>query len=513
MSPAAEGGSDGRFGIADLVECLGGQAAQVLLPGAIRGTAFSTVSMSSLPDGRPPMRPGGLFIAIRGASRDGHAFVADAFANGAVAALVARVPAALEPEITRGLTGVLRFGRGSEADRRAGCSAPTPDAGRVLLVVDDPMRALQQCANWWRRRKPARVVAVTGSVGKTTTKDLLANVLGRRYRVLGTQGNFNNELGLPFTLLQLTPAHERAALEIGISEIGEMAAFARIAQADVAIVTRVAPAHMQQFGDLDTVEREKGYLVEALPPAGLAVLNADDARVARMAARTAARVVTYGEAADADVRATEVTPRGHDGLTFRLHRGGRSGPAFVPLSGRHFVTAALGAAAAAFEEGCTWDEVIAGLAERVAARRLEPVPLANGVVLLDDSYNASPAAMEAALSVLAACAGRRWAVFGDMLEFGAAAATVHLDVGRYVPGRADELIVVGELARGIGRGALDAGFPADRVHVCASHDEALALLRARLAPGEFVLVKGSRSARMDEIVRGLGGASASGGAH
>jgi UDP-N-acetylmuramoyl-tripeptide--D-alanyl-D-alanine ligase len=513
VSPAVQGGSDSRFGIADLVVCLGGESALAWLPGTPARAAFSTVSMSSLPDGRPPMRPGGLFVAIQGMSRDGHDFVADAFANGAVAALVARVPDALEPETANGQLAVLRLGQGSETVQRPGGPPQIPNAKRVLLVVDDPMRALQQCASWWRRRQPARVLAVTGSVGKTTTKDLLANILSRHYRVLRTEGSFNNELGLPLTLLQLTAAHERAALEIGISEIGEMEAFATIAVPDVAIVTRVAPAHMQQFGDLDTVEREKGHLVAALPPGGVAVLNADDARVARMAERTGARVVTYGETADADVRATEVTPRGHDGLAFRLHRGGHSEPVFVKLSGRHFTTAALAAAAAAFDEGCTWDEVIAGLAENVRVRRLQPVPLAGGVVLLDDSFNASPAATVAALDVLAACRGRRWAVLGDMLEFGAAAAAAHREVGRHVPGRADELVLVGELAAGIGQGALEAGFPASLLHVCQSNSAALDLLRARLAPGDFVLVKGSHSTRMDEIVRGLGGASTAGGAH
>ena len=480
--------------------------------GGVRAPAapFPTVTMSSLPDGQPPLRPGGLFVAVRG-RRDGHDFAADALAHGARAALVARVPDDLQAEVQAGRLAVYDFR--SPAQREAFVSGQAPGSAGALLLVDDPLAAIQACAAWWRRRQPARVLAVTGSVGKTTAKELLANTLARRYRVLRTEGNLNNELGLPFMLLRLTPAHERAVLEIGISAVGEMAAFAAIAAPDVAIVTRVAPAHLEQFGDLATVEREKGALVEALPPEGLAILNADDPRVARMAQRTAARIVSYGESAHADVRATEVEALGFDGLGFRLHRGGRSERVRVPLVGRHFVAAALAAAAAAFEEGCPWDAVVAGLAQPPATGRLRPRRLANGATVLDDAYNASPAAVMAALDVLAAGRGRRVAVLGDMLELGAAGAAAHRDVGRYVPGRADELVAVGDLAGHIAAGAREAGLAPDRAHVFAGNAAALAFLRARLAAGDSVLVKGSRSAHMDEIVRGLTDEPESGGAH
>jgi UDP-N-acetylmuramoyl-tripeptide--D-alanyl-D-alanine ligase len=468
------------FSLGDLLAWrTAGDAAHRVAPDR-RMHVFSTVTHSSLLDGSPPMKPGGLFVAHK-ARRDGHDFVADAFKNGARAALVRRVPAGV--------------------------------AERALVLVDDTLPALQRCATWWRRQHRARVIALTGSVGKTTTKDLLTNILSRREPVLSTRGNFNNELGLPFMLLELTDAYAHAVLEIGISAIGEMETFAGIAAPDVGIVTRVAPAHLEFFGDVDTVEREKGRLVEALRPEGTAILNADDQRVARMRSRTPARVVTYGTDRSADVRADDVSLLGFDGVRFTLVRGIERREVMLPMIGRHFVTCALAAAAAAFEEGTTWDDVVAGLEEPLANPRLAPVALPTGVTILDDTYNASPEAMKAALDVLAACDGRRIAVLGDMFEMGEAGEVTHRDVGAYVPGHADELVAVGDLGRHIADAARDAGLPGRSVEWVATTEEATPLLAARLRPGDYVLVKGSRGMRMDEIVAALAGERASGGHH
>ena len=473
-----------RFGLAHLTAWVAQGDAARLERLASEAEPFSMVTMSSLPDGSPPMRPGGLFVAIRGERRDGHDFVRDAFENGARAALVSHVPEGL------------------------------PEALRPRLVlVDDPQASLQGCAAWWRRQMPARVIGITGSVGKTTTKDLIASVLSRRYVTLATEGNLNNELGLPFMLLKLTPAHQRAVLEIGISDVGEMATFARIATPDVAVVTRVAPAHLHHFRDVDTVEREKGMLVEALTPAGVAILNADDPRVARMATRAPGRVVRYGEAAGADVRAISVVDRGFAGLEMAVLYQGRTERIAVPLVGRHFVTSALAAAATGFVEGCSWDDVLAGLATEPETPRMKPRRLPSGVTLLDDTYNASPAAMRAALDVLAGAQGRRIAVLGDMFELGEYAERGHFDVGNYVPGRADHLVTVGELGALIARAAREAGMPPSSVEHAADNASAAAVIAARLRPGDFVLVKGSRGMRMDEIVRALAGDDPAGGSH
>ncbi|HEU5315183.1 MAG TPA: UDP-N-acetylmuramoyl-tripeptide--D-alanyl-D-alanine ligase [Chloroflexota bacterium] len=441
---------------------------------------FSTVTHSSLLNGSPPMEPGGLFVAHK-ARRDGHDFVVDAFRNGARTALVSRIPPGVDEE--------------------------------RLVVVEDTLDALQRCATWWRRQHRARVIALTGSVGKTTTKDLLTNILSRREPVLSTRGNFNNEFGLPFMLLELTDAYAHAVLEIGISAVGEMETFARIAAPDVGIVTRVAPAHLEFFGDVDTVEREKGRLVEALPRAGVAVLNADDPRVARMRGRTSARVVTYGTDPSADVRARDVELLGFDGVRFALERAGDRCVLTLPMIGRHFVTCALAAAAAAFEEGTSWEDVVAGLEQPLASPRLAPIPLPNGVTILDDTYNASPEATKAALDVLAACAGRRIAVLGDMFEMGEAGPATHRDVGAYVPGHADELLAVGELGRHIADAAREAGLAARSVEWAATTESAAALLEPRLRAGDFVLVKGSRGMHMDQIVAALAGERAPSGHH
>ncbi|MGH2367886.1 MAG: UDP-N-acetylmuramoyl-tripeptide--D-alanyl-D-alanine ligase, partial [Chloroflexota bacterium] len=381
--------------------------------------------------------------------------------------------------------------------------------GRLLLLVDDPLSALQRVAAWWRRHHRARVLAVAGSVGKTTTKELLANILDRRFRVLRTPGNFNNELGLPITLLQLTPEHQKVALEIGISDVGEMATFAAIGRPDVAVITRIAAEHMHHLKDLDTVEQEDGRLVEALSSAGVAVLNADDERVARMADRTPARVVSYGESDGADVRGSGVESLGLDGLAFDLHLGQRDRGRRVrlPLVGRHFVTAALAATTAAFEEGCAWEDVVAGLSRAPATRRLEPRTLLGGVTLLDDSYNASPDSTMAALDVLAALPGRRIAVLGDMLELGDYAATSHRQVGAYVPGHADLLVTVGDLSRETAAAAQAAGLPADCVYPYGTSEAVPGFLRDMLVAGDNVLVKASHGMRLDTIARALAGAS------
>ncbi len=466
------------------------------------GPPFGAVTMSSRRDGVPPMREGGLFVAIRGARRDGHDFVADAFANGARAALVARVPEGLQPAVAAGRVQVRDFRHGAPAAAPCAETDSIPSTP-LLLLVDDPLQTLQRCGAWWRRRQRARVLAITGSVGKTTTKELLASILRRRHTVLATEGNLNNELGLPIMLLRLTAAHQKAVLEIGISAVGEMATFAALARPDVAIVTRVAPVHLLGFGEVETVEREKGELVAALGDSGLAVLNADDERVARMRQRTRARAILYGCRAPADVQATEIERPTLEGLGFRLHFGGRSERAWLPLVGQHFVTPALAAAAAAFAEGCSWAEVLEGLAQPPPGARLQPRHLPNGAVLLDDTYNASPVATMAALDVLAALPGRRIAVLGDMFELGAFAVEGHRQVGERAAQCVDELIAVGELAPVVVEAALAAGLPASQAVAVPGNAAAIACLQARLRAGDYVLIKGSHGMHMEEIVQAL----------
>lgn len=486
---------------------------------------FSTVTMSSRADGWPPMLPGGLFVAVRGAVRDGHIFVADAFGNGAIAALVDHIPTHLENDVAAGTVRVIHLahdqpdaqslrGRVDGAPHRAyghgGMGADRLASHPKTLVLVDPtvgtMAALQQLGGWWRRRWGRPVVAIAGSVGKTTTKDLVAAILSRQYRTLGTAGNLNNELGLPITLLGLHGDHDIAAVEIGISARGEMEAFAAIAAPDVAIVTRIEAEHLEFLRDIEIVAHEEGTIIAALTASGTAVLNADDPRVLAMAHRTTARVVTYGTVARDDLRthtfSTDVRSLGVDGVEFRLWHDGHSELVQLPLAGRHFVSNALAAAAAGFAVGCSWTTVLSGLQDKPTAPRVRVIRPSPGMLVIDDSYNASPASCFAALDLLADSPGTRVAVLGDMLELGDFATEAHATVGAYVPSRADVLIAVGDASRVIADSATAGGMPSPHVfwvpRAADAFDAFETWQRATRAVGRFtVLVKGSRGMRME----------------
>jgi UDP-N-acetylmuramoyl-tripeptide--D-alanyl-D-alanine ligase len=346
-----------------------------------------------------------------------------------------------------------------------------------------------------------QVVAVTGSVGKTSTKDAVASLLSTRFRVLRSTGNRNTEIGLPLALLDLQPVHQRAVLEMGMYQRGDIALLCRIAAPEVGVVTNVGPTHLARLGSLQTIADAKAELVEALPPGGVAVLNADDAVVAAFSARTAARVVTYGLAPGADCRGEAVVSRGLDGLAFTLVWEGRSAAVTTPLPGRHHVHTALAAAAAALVSGLSVEEVVAGLAGLPSGDRLRVHTARRGFVVLDDSYNASPVSMKAALDLLAETPGRHVAVLGDMMELGDQEGSGHREVGRHVAGRVDCLLAVGSRAQQIAEAARSAGVACVR-HVEAS-TQALEVLRTALRPGDHVLVKGSRSMALDRLAAAL----------
>jgi UDP-N-acetylmuramoyl-tripeptide--D-alanyl-D-alanine ligase len=490
-----------RFSLAHMLQWAG-------VPGNSRADApFSTVSMSSRPDGWPPMRPGGLFVAIRGERRDGHDFVADAFENGAIAALVDHVPEKFARDVEDGRVRVI--------DLALRLAEPLSDAGgteRILVVVDPSigtLATLQRLGQWWRQRWGRPVVAIAGSVGKTTTKDLVTAILSQQFQTHGTAGNLNNELGLPMTLLGLEFDHEVAAVEIGISAPGEMATFAAIASPDVAVMTRIEVEHLEFLRDIDTVAREEGELVATLPTSGTAVLNADDPRVLAMASRTSARVVTYGvENPGAQIRAEDVRSLGLDGLAFRLCHEGRSANVRVPLVGRHFVSAALAGAAAGFAMGCSWEAILAGLALTPKTPRIRVLRPIDDLLVIDDTYNASPASCIAALELLSETPGTRIAVLGDMLELGDFSPEAHAIVGARVPRHADALIAVGAESRAIVDAATAHGMdPLSVMWVREASDAYDAYETWRRASGVVgrasVLVKGSRGMHMEIVTRDL----------
>ncbi len=429
--------------------------------------------------------PGSVFVALRGERRDGHEYVDDAFARGAVAAIVERSgwPATVDL-------------RGGEARLPADLALP------ICLLVEDSLRALQQVAAWHRARFDVRVIGITGSVGKTTTKEFVASVLAQRYRVLKSEGNYNNEIGLPLTLLGLDAGHERVVLEMGTYGPGEITLLAEIARPQIGVVTNVGPVHLERMGTVERIAQAKCELPRSLPPDGVAVLNGDDPLVRAMADHTPAQVFFYGLNPECHLWADEVESRGLEGIRFRFHYRGESLYVSVPLLGRHSVHTALRATAVGLIEGLSWDEILNGL--RTGEQlRLVVVPGVNGATLLDDTYNSSPDSAIAALNLLDELEGRKIAVLGDMLELGGYEVEGHRRVGRRAMDVVSLLITVGERGRLIGQGALEYGMPPERVIQLSSNEEAISLLKEMLREGDVVLIKGSRGMVMEEIVAAL----------
>ncbi|MBF6606187.1 MAG: UDP-N-acetylmuramoyl-tripeptide--D-alanyl-D-alanine ligase [Chloroflexi bacterium] len=457
------GATEPAFTAAELVSLTGGR---LLRAGArpIRRAAVDSRSVT----------PGCLFVALPGERTDGHAHVADAAAAGAAAILVTRRP---DDDVLERLGDV------------------------TVIEVPDGVRALGALAADWRARFAPLVVGVTGSIAKTSTKEAIATVLDRRFSTLRSEGNRNNEIGLPLTLLDLGPEHEAAVLEMGMYVGGEIADLAAMARPSIGVVTAVEPVHLSRIGTLEAVERAKGELVEALPPDGAAVLNADDPRVVRMAGRTVARAVTYGFSAAADVRAETVVSRAADGMRFVLRTPAGSRPVLTAALGRHGVHNALAAAAVGLAAGVDLDEIAAGLAGGWSAPHRDRLVRVGSVTILDDSYNASPASMTAALDLLATLPGRRRiAVLGEMLELGDTHEAGHRAVGAVAARIVDLLVVVGAGATPLAEAAREHPRLAGRVLQASDALAALALLRPLLEAGDVVLVKGSRGIALEAIV-------------
>lgn len=455
---------------ADLVVATGGEL--IFDAGrAIRGGAVDSRAVE----------PGNLFVALPGERTDGHRFLEAAVAAGAAALLVSR---RLDADELRAL-------------------------GNVTVVrVPDALLGLQAIGAAWRLRFDPLVVGITGSVAKTSTKDATAAVLAAMLPTLKSEGNANNEVGLPLTLLRLRPQHRAAVLEMGMYVGGEIATLARLGRPEIGVVTSVAPVHQERAGSLAAIENAKAELVEALPPDGSAVLNADDDRVRTFGSRTRASVVRYGFASDAEVTAERVVNRGVAGMTFevvaRAPRRTRFAVEIAAL-GRHSVQNALAAAAVGLLAGLPDEAIAAGLATGWAAESAHrgAIVEAPGLTILDDSYNASPPAVIAALDVLASLPGRRVAVLGEMLELGDAHAAGHRRVGDAAGRSVAELVVVGPGAAGIAEGARAAGLASAHIHQVADRAAAIELLAAVLRPGDVVLVKASRAAALEAVVDAL----------
>jgi len=369
--------------------------------------------------------------------------------------------------------------------------------------VADGQAALGAVAAGWRRRFTPLVVGITGSIAKTSTKEAAAAVLGVARRTLRTEGNMNNEIGLPLTLLRLGPEHEAAVLEMGMYVGGEIAELAAMAQPSIGVITAVQAVHLSRIGTLEAVERAKGELLEALPADGTAILNEDDPIVARMDGRTVARALRYGFAETAGVRAEAVESAGVDGMRFQLRTPAGERPVAIPALGRLSVHNALAGAAVGLVAGLDLDTIVTGLQGGWAAPHRAELVRLRGTTIVDDSYNASPGSVLAALELLAGVPGRRVAVLGTMLELGDGHESGHAAVGEAAGRTVDLLVVVGPEAHGIVEGARAAGLDAGRIHHVEDVEGALDVLRPRLRDGDAVLVKASRGIGLDRVVDAL----------
>ena len=438
-----------------------------------------------------------IFIALPGELADGHEYVIDSFEHGAQLALIQR-------ELTQPLP-VLDLRQGANAEMLRDCLANLDPRAPFCILVKDCLAALQRIAGFWRSKLNVRVIGITGSVGKSTTKEVIADVLSQRYQTLKNPGNLNNEIGLPLTLLSLTEEHECAILEMGFYVPGEIALLCELARPHVGVITIVGTVHAARAGSQEAIARGKAELVQALPeaPDGVAVLNYDDPWVRKMANQTRARVFYYGLSPEANLWADGVEGLGLDGIRFQLHYRKETLHLRVPLIGRHSVHTVLRAAAVGLIEGLGWQEIVNGLRSERTQLRLVTVRSQSGALILDDTYNASPESTLAALNLLAELDGRKIAVLGDMLELGPYELEGHESVGARAAEVVDELVTVGELGRMIANAAWQAGLSKKAIAVLADSQQAVDYLINRLSPEDVVLIKGSRGMQMDKIVTAL----------
>ena len=436
--------------------------------------------------------PESLFVALPGEVVNGHAYVGEAFAGGAIFALIDQE---LPGEFyTIDLRNGNKAGEHLEIGQTPAC-----------ILVDDSLEAMQKIARFWRRQLEIDVIGITGSVGKSTTKEVVAEGLSRRYRTLKSPGNLNNEIGLPLTLLKLNHKHERAVLEMGFYVPGEIDFLCDLALPKVGVVTNVGTVHAERAGTIEDIARGKAELVESLPPGpdGLAILNFDDPLVKEMAKKTEARVFSYGMTPEANLWADNVIGLGLDGIRFRLHFRNEVIHMRVPLIGRHSVHTALRAAAVGLNDGLSWQGIVDGLQSGKTQLRLVAVSSESGAIILDDTYNASPESTLAALNLLDDLGGNKIAVLGDMLELGQYEKQGHEIVGARVAEVVAELIVVGEKAKWIAAAASQAGLGLEKINEFDTSEDAVDYLKGHLNSNDVVLVKGSRGMQMEIIVTAL----------
>ncbi|MDP9131745.1 MAG: UDP-N-acetylmuramoyl-tripeptide--D-alanyl-D-alanine ligase [Nitrospirota bacterium] len=466
------------FTVEEICEVLSAKAPAGLTPHDLKQRIRRVMTDSRL------ARKGDLFIAFQGDRFNGHAFVAKALAQGAVCAVV-QEDYRLPPLAKR-------------------AAAP------MLLAVRDTLEAYQRLAAHYRNRFPIPVIAITGSNGKTTTKDMVAQVVAQRWKTLKTEGNLNNRIGVPQTLFQLAPRHQAAVIEMGVDQQGQTSRLCEIAKPTIGVITNIGPDHLEFFGSMEGSAQAKAELLDHLPQDGAVVLNADDGYFEYLAARARCRVVAFGCSPKAEIRAVNIRIDEKGATVFGLVLPGKSRQPEVRIrtQGAHNVSNALAAAGVGFVLGLSGTAIAEGLAKFRPAAMRSQISTLQGVQVINDCYNANPASMKAAIQLLAELGrGKRSiAVLGDMLELGADSKRMHREVGAFLAGQGIEhLLACGVLGRELAEGARQAGMPAEGVTELPDAATAGTALTAMVRRGDVVLVKASRGMRMEQIVETVSG--------
>jgi UDP-N-acetylmuramoyl-tripeptide--D-alanyl-D-alanine ligase len=439
-----------------------------------RNAVFHKVSIDTR-----TLQTGDIFFAIHGPNLDGHRFIPDALAKGALGAVVAK-----------------------------SYQYPAEFPGdRVLIGVEDTHRALKDLATWTRRRWTGTLVAITGSMGKTTTREFVTQVLQSQFRVYQTPGNYNNLFGLPLALFGLAPEHDLGIFEMGMSAPGEIAEMCRIAAPDIGIITNVAPVHLQFFNSLDEIARAKGELAQALLPGGELIFNIDDPLVREIANRFAGRKVSFGFSERADVRADKIRIVSLSETRFRLLYSKTAYEAAIPLPGAHFVMNALPAVALGLQRHIPPDEIIESLARlQQAAMRGQILHFKEGFSVIDDSYNSNPRALMSMIELLSKMPSftRRILVAGEMLELGDGSNSLHAECGAFAAKSGLDMVIgIQGAARQIVDAAMKTGLPESRAQFFPNSAEAMDFINAEMRRGDLALVKGSRGVHTEKIVQSL----------
>lgn len=454
----------------EVIQATGG----ALLRGS-ENTIFNGVST----DSREPAR-GKLFIPLIGERFDGHAFLAAAIKEGAAGVLVQR---------------------GSEHKLGA------DPGGTTVILVKDTLTALGDIAHFWRKKFPVSVIAITGSSGKTTTKEMAAGIMGIKKNTLSTRGNFNNLVGLPLTLFRLNEGHAAAILELGTNTRGEIARLTRIAAPDVGIITNIGAAHLEGFKSIEAVREEKSDLFRNMDPGGVAVINRDDGELIFLEKVWRGKRVTFGINNDADITAERITNRGDEGVRFVLKIGNAREEIAMRTVGEHNIYNALAAVAMSWAAGFGNAEICRGLSAFKAVHgRMEIHRLKNGAFLIDDTYNANPSSLREAVKTLGNLKGGHEStiILGDMLELGDRAEELHEESGMFMADTGiSALFLKGSFARTTARGAIKNGMAEDRLFFPETPGDVLSLLSSRLKKGDWILVKGSRKTQMEIFVQGI----------